>query len=473
MKLIKNYLYNVGYQIFVLFIPLITVPYVSRVIGSEGVGINAYTNSIISYFVLFGSIGISLYGNRTIAYNRGNKQLLSRTFWEIAILRICTIIISYAFFICFMLVISKYQKFYFYQSFMILAAAFDISWFFMGMEDFKKTVIRNFLVKIISLLAIFLLVKTPDDLDKYILILSVSTLLGNLTLWPYLKSVVNKPKFSELNILVHILPSIALFVPQIATQIYLVLNKTMLGYMTDVQNVGFYENSDKLVKIVLAVVTATGTVMLPRMANVFSLGNIQKVNQYLKQSFDFVSSICFPMALGLAAIAPKFSTWFFGKEFAITGQIIPILSIVIIFIGWSNVLGTQYLLPTNQTKKFTISVTIGALVNLLLNFPLINFYGIYGAVIATVISELAVTIIQLIYIKNDNRSINLFNGVWKYFVSSLGMFLVVRYLNTIMPLAIIGFLVQFLVGLIIYIAGIYLMRASVINQVKTFLKNRQ
>lgn len=471
MKLIKNYLYNVGYQIFILIIPLITVPYVSRVLGSDGVGINAYTNSIVSYFVLFGSIGINLYGNRTIAYVRDNREKLSQTFWEIALLRIFVIFISYIIFLISLSFVRQYQIFYFYQSFLILAAGIDISWLFMGIEDFKKTVTRNMLIKLISLIAIFILVKDKSDIGAYILILSLSTLSGNLTLWPYLRKIVSRPNWKSLNLRSHISPSLALFIPQIATQVYLVLNKTMLGYMTNVQNAGFYENSDKLVKIVLAIVTATGTVMLPRMANTFSSGNMKLVNEYVRHSFDFVSTICFPMAFGLAAIAPSFSIWFFGKDFSITGTLIPILSLVIIFIGWSNVLGTQYLLPTNQTKYFTISVTSGAVVNLILNLVLINIYGIYGAIWATVISEFVVTVVQVFLIHNQFSIYELFHGTWKYLGASLVMFALVRLANVKMPGTFWAFFVQIFIGLIIYVILIVVLHAPILGQLRE-LKNK-
>lgn len=471
MKLIKNYLYNVGYQLFIIFIPLVTVPYVARVLGSEGVGINAFTNSIIQYFILFGSIGINLYGNRTIAYYRDDRKKMSQAFWEIATLRIVCILISYIFFLFFVYFISNYKLFYFYQSFLIVAAAFDISWFFMGVEDFKKTVLRNMYIKIISLIAIFSFVKTKEDISLYILILSLSTLFGNLTLWPYLKKMVDLPDIKKFDMLKHILPSISLFLPQVATQIYLVLNKTMLGTMIGVKSAGYYENSDKIVKIILAIVTATGTVMLPRIANTFSKGNNEKVREYLLQSFDFVTFISFPMAFGLFAIAPKFSIWFLGSEFSITGLLISILSFVIILIGWSNVLGTQYLLPTNQTRFFTISVFMGAIANILLNIPLILYFGVIGAVIATVISELAVTITQLYFVRKTIKIRPLFFGVWKYFLASLAMGLLVRKLHLIMPGRILFFIGEIVIGMATYGVLISILKAPIIKSIKKILKS--
>ncbi|EMF0108224.1 polysaccharide biosynthesis C-terminal domain-containing protein, partial [Enterococcus hirae] len=362
--------------------------------------------------------------------------------------------------------------YYFYQSFFIIAAGFDISWFFMGIEDFRKTVLRNIFVKIASLIAVFIFVKTESDVGKYILVLSISTLMGNLTLWPYLHRFVSRPDFTKLDLWKHFFPSLTLFIPQIATQVYLVLNKTMLGAMEGVKSAGYYENSDKIVKVILAIITATGTVMLPRVANTYAKGNKEKVYQYLVLSFDFVSSICIPMALGLAAIAPKFSIWFLGSDFAITGKIISILSLVIIFIGWSNVLGTQYLLPTNQTRYYTISVISGASINLIMNIPLIQIFGIYGAVISTVLSELTVTTVQLFFIKRTIKLSKLFTGKWKYFLSAALMFIVVRYMHVMLPSGLLFFTIEAFLGILIYFLLLYLLKAPILNLAITIIRKR-
>lgn len=473
MKLIKNYLYNVGYQIFVLLVPLITTPYISRKLGSNGVGINAYTNSIIQYFVLFGSIGISLYGNRTVAYERNDKTKMSQSFWEISILRFITILAAYAAFMVFFSFTKTYHEYYLYQSVQIIAAAFDISWLYMGLEDFKRTVLRNFLVKTVSVIAIFTFVKSSNDVGIYILILTLSTLLGNISLWGYVKHTVSKPDWRNLHLFKHVLPSVSLFVPQIATQIYLILNKTMLGSLKGVTSSGYYENSDKIVKIILAVVTATGTVMLPRMANTFASKNFKQLHRYLYLSFDFVSFISIPMAFGISAIAPKFATWFMGKDFAITGSLIAVEAIVIVLVAWSNVIGTQYLIPTNQTRQYTASVTAGAVVNLLLNIWMIVQYGVMGAIIATVASEFAVTAIQVYFIRHQISVIKLFQGVWKYLLSGTVMFLVVRHLNDLQKGSLSRFVFQVFAGAVIYIGMSILLRANFLNTALEFIKDKR
>lgn len=469
MKIVKNFLFNVSYQVFILLVPLVTTPYISRVLGSGGVGINAYTNSIIQYFILFGSIGISTYGNRQIAYSRGNARDVSQDFWEISILRFLTIAISYIAFLIYLNFVSQYHGFFFAQSFQIIAAAFDISWLFMGLENFKITVLRNFVVKIISLVCIFTMVKTENDLGTYILILSLSLLIGNLSLWGYLKRYISKPDFKTLKIFKHIKPSISLFIPQVAIQIYLVLNKTMLGSISGVKSAGYFEYSDRIVKIVLAVVTSIGTVMLPRMASIYASRDFGKLKQYMYTTGDFINFLSIPLMFGLAAIAPKFSVWFMGKEFAITGNLMIVESAVIFLIGWGVMLGNQYLIPTNQTGKYTWAVSISALVNLVLNVPLIYSIGVMGATIATVASEITSTGLQLFFIRRQIEIPKLFKGLWKYLLSGLIMFLIVRYLNNIFTMTIVTLATEVVAGALIYVILCLVLRAPFITVVKDFI----
>ncbi|ABJ67663.1 oligosaccharide flippase family protein [Pediococcus pentosaceus] len=473
MKIVKNFLFNMTYQVFILLVPLITTPYISRVLGSEGVGINAYTNSIIQYFILFGSIGISTYGNRQIAYCRDDERELSKTFWEISILRFVTIFIAYMAFIIYLNLTTQYHSYFIAQSYQIIAAAFDISWFFMGLENFKITVIRNFVVKIISLICIFTMVKDTNDIGIYILILSLSLLFGNLSLWGYLKKYIKKPDFKQLKLLKHIKPSVALFIPQIAIQIYLILNKTMLGSISGVRSAGYFEYSDRIVKIVLAIVTSIGTVMLPRMASIFANKDYKKLHEYMYTSGDFINFISIPLSFGLAAVAPKFSVWFMGSEFSITGKLMTVEAIVIFLIGWGVMIGNQYLIPTNQIRKYTYAVSASAVVNLVLNVPLIYSMGVMGATIATVASEITSTSLQLYFIRRQINIRKLFQGFWKYLLAGLVMFLVVRFLNDLLRMTFLLLLVEVLAGVIVYAGLCWILKVPFIKVITNFISKNK
>lgn len=463
MQVVKNYLYNASYQVFVLLIPLITTPYLARVLGPTGVGINAYTNSIIQYFILFGSIGVNLYGNRQIAFVRDDKDKMTKTFYEIFLMRIMTIVLAYAAFLIFLMTTGSYHIYYLAQSVSIIAAAFDISWFFMGVENFGVTVLRNLVVKIITLISIFTFVKSFDDLNIYIMILSLSLLIGNITLFPNLRRYIGKVKFKNLRIWQHLKPSMILFVPQIATQIYLVVNKTMLGSMTSVQAAGYFDQSDKMIKMILAVVTATGTVMLPHVANAFMKGEVEKTKQFLYNSFSFVTALSVPMMFGIAAISKKFVPLFFTDKFLAVTPLMMIESVVILLIAWSNALGTQYLLPTNQNGAFTKSVVLGAVVNIIVNIPFIMLWGALGATISTVLSELAVTGYQLYVLRNQIKYRSLFTDTGKYLLAGFIMFIVVFVVDGKLNSSWTMLIIEVLVGITIYAGLLIVMKAKIVK----------
>ena len=472
MKVIRNYLYNVGYQVLAIIVPLITSAYVSRVLRPEGVGANAFTNSIIQYFILFASMGIGYYGNRQIAYVRDNRTKMAKTFWEIQIVKTIMTLVSIITFEIFLIFYTRQFDYMVAQSLNLIAVAFDISWFYEGVENFKVTVLKNSLVKIVSMIAIFVFIKGPYDVTLYIVVLALSTLLGNLTLWPDIYRDLPRVKIRSLNPWIHFLPMVELFIPQIATQVYVQLNRTMLGVMVSETASGYYQYSDNLVKLILALVTATGTVMLPHVANAVSHGDMKKVNQMLYKSFDFVSAMAVPMMFGLAAISLTLAPKYYGPGYGPVGPAMMIESIVIIMIAWSNVLGVQYLLPIHHQKQFTISVTVGALINIVLNFPLIEIWGLNGAMWSTVLSEIGVTLYQLIVVRGLLSYKELFKGTWKYLVSGLVMFLPIFWMNTHLKDSWLMMGLEVIIGVVIYTVMVMILRAPIVGQAKQLIKEK-
>lgn len=474
MRVVKNYLYNVGYQVLAIIVPLITSYYVSRVLSPEGVGANAFTNSIIQYFMLLANIGIGYYGNREIAYVRDNKQKMAATFWEIQIVKTVMTVVAYLSFVVFMAFYSGNKTYMWAQSINLLAVAFDISWLYQGLEDFKRTVLRNTFVKITSMIAIFIFIKSPKDVALYIIVLALSTLLGNLTLWPHaVNNYGHVNRGTKLNPWRHFVPTVTMFVPQIATQLYVQLNRTMLGLMVDQKASGFYQYSDNLVKLILAFVTATGTVMLPHVANAFAQHDMEKVHKMLYKSFDFVSALAYPMMFGIAGVSMTLAPLYYSSKYAPVGPAMLIESIVILMIGWSNVIGTQYLLPVNRVKDFTTSVTVGAVVNIIMNFPLIHLWGLNGAMWSTVLSEISVTAYQLFVVRKSLDIRKMFAGSWKYLLSGIVMFIPVFWLNTHMKASWLWMLVEVAAGIVIYVGMVLLLRAPVLDQLKELLAARR
>ena len=474
MKVIKNYLYNVVYQILLLLVPLITVPYISRVLGPELVGINSYTNSWMTFFMLVGQMGIALYGNREVAYHRENPIERSKIFWGIELLQVITITCALIAYLGAVLLFSTtFKEYFLLQSFWIIAAGVDVSWYFMGVENFQRIVFRNMLVKLASVALIFLVVKGNNDLGKYIALLGLSNLVGNLTLWPYLKDEIKWVPISTWHPFRHFYPALLLFVPTITTQVYLVVNRLMLGRMSTQSQLGQFQYTDQIIKVILAVVTASGQVMLPHIANKFSKGDVKGIRDSLYNSFDFITAIAIPMMFGIMAIAKQFAPWFLGKQFNDAGILMMIEAPVILFIGWSNVTGTQYLMPINRTKEYTVSVTVGAVINVITNLFLIALWGARGATLATDISEFAVAAVQLVYILQTISRRKLFGQMWKYLLSGGIMFIITYRLAMIMNMTIPNLAIEVIIGAVIYIIGIFILRAPVINQAIALINSRK
>lgn len=451
MKVIKNTFYNASYQLFVLLIPMITTPYLARVLGPQAIGINSYTNSIVQYFIIFGTLGVNLYGNRQIAFSRDNPKNMVQNFYEIFLMRFVTVMIAYILFLFFLFFTKSFFLYYVAQSISIIASAFDITWFFQGIENFKVIIVRNFFVKAITLIAIFTIVKSSHDLFAYIAILSLSLLLGNLTLFFNLKKYLIKINLRKLHIWRHLYSSLILFIPQIATQIYLIVNKTMLGSLSNVKEAGYFDQSDKIIKMLLAVVTATGIVMLPHMSNLFKKGDVKNIRKYLYICFEANTLISMPLSFGIIAISHTFVPLFFSKTFLPVVPLMMIESFIILMVSWSNIIGNQYLLPTKQNLKFNISVILGAMINVLLNIPLILIFKAIGTAIASLISEIVVTAYQFYSIRKQIQYKKLFKSQLKCFFSSLGMFLVVIFLNFHLSATWSNLLIEIIIGAFIFI----------------------
>lgn len=443
----KNYIYNMFFEVLKIIVPLITTPYLSRVLGAEKIGVYSYTLSITTYFILFGSLGVAMYGQREIAYLQNKKYERTKTFFEILIMRFITLGISLLIFYFAFVTHGEYSMYYKILILEIIANCIDISWFFQGLEEFKKTVIRNSLVKIISVICIFVFVKNQNDLIKYFFIYVLSTFLGNISLWMYLPKYVEKIDFKQLHIFRHLKPTIGLFIPQIAIQVYTVLDKTMIGSIIDDKSeVGYYEQAQKIIKLLITVATSLGTVMVPRMANTFANGDHKKLKEYMKMSFQFVLILAFPLMFGAISVSNKFVPVFYGAGYDKVVYLIIAISPILVAIGLSNVVGTQYLLPTKKQKEFTISVTLGAIVNVILNFILIKIWKSIGASIATVIAECTVTGIQFYLVRKEFSIIEVIKIAKNYIIASIVMLIISLGVGRFINNNFISIIIQAFVG---------------------------
>lgn len=458
MSVKKNYLYNLLYQMTSVLLPVLTIPYVSRVLSADGIGINTVTYANTQYFILLGSLGISIYATKKIATIREKKDKLKKTFWEIFSIQFTGCILAYMVFALTLGQSHKYGVFYMLQGFYILAAAVDISWYFLGIENFKNASLRSFFAKIISVILIFIFVKTRDDLWKYILINAGTMFVGQLIMWFYVgKDMLKVKEIGKLKIAMHIMPILALFVPQIATQVYTVLDKTMIDLFKGAVEAGYYDQSQKIVRILLSVVTSLGIVMLPRIANLFSKDDLNEVKKSLRKAFVVISFLSIPITFGLIGISDKFVPILFGNEFLSVIPLTKISPVLVIIIGLGNVFGTQYLLAIGKNKEYTASVCIGALVNFCFNLLLIPRFAAMGAVIATVSAELSIALIQFWFARV------VFDFTWiketyKYWVSGILMLAIVRLVGNVTPISILFLLLQIAIGSLVYFISLIILR---------------
>lgn len=461
----KNYIFNLLYQVLVTLVPLVTTPYISRVLGAENIGIYSYTLSISAYFILIGALGTGLYAQRQIAFYQNDKQEYTKIFWEILILRCIGLAIAIIVFSAlFAFSNNDYSLYYKILLLEILGAVLDISWLFQGLERFDITVIRNAIIKVISVILIFLFVKTSSDLKIYFYIYVFSIISGNLSLWLSVPRYLRLQKKCKLYPLVHFIPALMLFIPQAAIQVYTILDRTMLGYLiVDKSEVGYYDQAQKLIKTLIAIVTSLGTVMLPRIASKFSEGNNEDVIEYIYKAFRIVCMISVPICLGLICVSKSFVPIFYGNGYDNVAILLNIMAPVIFVIGFSNIIGVQYLLPTKKEKFYTISVICGASVNFVANYLLIPKFSAFGASLGTLIAETTVTGIQLIFVRKEISLRIIILNIWHYIFAGAIMFLLCKCVCILVRSGIICMIVQIIIGGLSYFAGLFIIRD------KTFL----
>lgn len=472
----KNYIYNLIYQIFIVIVPLITTPYVARVLGEDASGQYSFANSILNYFTLFAALGFGYYAQRLVASHQGDKEQQSKDFWEIIVARAIPVGITSILYVVLLLTGvygTKYQLLMWILYINVFSIAFDVSFFFQGNEEFGKIVTRNVLIKIIGIVAIFVFVKEEKDLWIYALIHGGSTLLGNLSLWLYLPNYLVKVDPKQLKVIKHLPSTFILFLPTIAISIYTSLDKTLIGLIThsDAEN-GNYEYAERIVKMVMTLVTSLGTVLIPRNSQKFAEGDLEGIEKNINKSMKFVFMLGFPLMFGLIAVSNNFCPWFLGPGYAKAPGIMMILSPLIIIIGMSNVFGLQYLIPSKNDTKFTISVILGAVINLLLNIVMIKRWGSYGAAIASVIAESIVTIVMFMFVKKQVSFKEATKNSWKYLLAGIIMFIVCFILARILPATIWATLIIIIIGIIVYVTMLLIEKEDFLKENINVVKNR-
>ena len=447
----KNYIYNVTYQVLTLITPLITTPYVSRVLGAEGIGVYSFVSAVAAYFVLFAGLGTSSYGQREISYSQEDIEKRSIRFWEtetISCISSALVLMTY-------IVFALYQKenriIYLICAINIATVMFDISWLFYGLEEFSKIVIRNIFFKAVNIAGIFIFVKTKEDLWKYVALVVVLPLISSISLWFMLPKYVTRVSFRKMNLKRCFKGILELFIPTVAIQVYVMLDKVMLGLITgDSAQNGYYEQTNKLVRMVLTLVTALGTVMIPRIGHLFERKEFEELKQLITKGFSFAFFMAIPAAFGLIGISDNLIPWFFGTEFCAMSRLMKILSLVLIAVGLNNVTGCQYLIPTRQQKIFTITVFCGMITNVILNLLLIPVLKSEGAAIASVVAETVVLGTEMYAIRDFYKPKDIIIISKNYWIAAFIMLAILRIENIYLKPSFPNTCIMIFSGIIVY-----------------------
>lgn len=407
-----NFVLTLSYNILNILIPFVTTPYIARVLGADNLGIYSYSYSVARIFVIFAMLGLNNYGNRTIASVRDDKKKLSKIFWEIYYMQLGLSLLVMATYIVYTNFFCEHKLIAALLFFYVMSAAFDITWFFFGIECFKFTVIRNLVIKMLSLAIILILIKTPDDLWLYTLIMALSFLVSQLFLWTAIKKYVGflKPNFKRSAN--HFKPNLVLFIPVFAISIYHFMDKIMLGNLSNMNQVGLYDVAEKIITIPQTAVAALGTVMLPKVSNMMATGNQDGAVNYLKKSIILVAAISSVCTFGIISVAPEFVYIYLGKGYETCITLLYYLMPCLIFKAYANVIRTQYLIPLKKDRIYVTSVSIGAVVNLVFNLIFIPRFQAIGACIGTILAEIIVCLYQMRFIVKEQK-------VGKYFLYGL------------------------------------------------------
>lgn len=450
----KNLVLSIAYQILTLLTPFITAPYVSRVLEPSGIGVFSFTNSIFAYFTMFASLGTQTYGSREIARVRDNKAELSKTFWNIELLTCFTSGIVIIIWLSFTAMAVKYQVIYLILTMSLLGTMFDISWFFSGLEQFSYIVLRNTIVKAICIVCIFIFIRTKDDLNLYIFLMTLATFLGSISMWMYIPKSVNFIKKKNINIWPHLKQTSIFFLPSMAASIYTILDKTLIGVITQSENQnGYYEQATKIVNMAKAITfSALNAVLAARTSYLYAEGKFKEIKNRINRSLNFALFMGFGLTFGIIGVSNRFVPWFFGELYHPVIPLLQVLSPIIIIISISNIIGSHYYVAAGAKylKRGSLFMAIGAIINLVLNLILIPMLQSMGAIIGSLAAETVITVLFLYYCDGYMTFLQILHEGWRKFAAGLVMVVCMFIMGRHISNNTIAVFTEVFVGAVIY-----------------------
>ncbi|MCI1290389.1 MAG: oligosaccharide flippase family protein [Lactobacillus sp.] len=461
-KTLLNIFYNAIYQIFLVLVPLITVPYLSRTLGPSKYGIYSSVNNTTQFLMVFCSLSISYIGMRTISRTRAysTREELTNAFWGLWYFQALASLIMITCTVIFLnLVHVRYWNYLLLMVPFMISSQLDISWFFQGLAEFGKVVLRNTLVKLSSVVLIFWLVKSPADLNKYLLIMSLSTLAGSLVFWVGIRNYVDGPtkhfyKFKESAIAI-----ITLLIPQIATQVYTSLDKPMLGWYQNSTQVSFYDNSQRISNMILGVITSITLVMMPKMA----AEGKDKQRIVLKKSLEATVMLGMLFAVVVMVNTKQFVPFFFGEKYIPMTNLMFWFTLTIVIIPLGGVFANQFALANKRDLDYAIPVVIGAVSEVVLSYFFDRAWAATGALIAILITEVIVCVLRLWIVRDAYDFKYVFADVPKYFLIALISFAAGMLMPNVIPSAFLNMCLKSIIVMAIYIGLMFLLKLD-LNQ---------
>ena len=471
----KNIAWNTCYQLLLVLSPLIIAPYISRTLGVTGVGAYSYASSCQFFLAMFAVLGTSSYGMRTIARARDDREEYSRLFWEIELMTVISSLVCILIWGIFVFFVSKYRVLYIILTLNLLNCMLDISWFYAGLEMFRYTVAKNAFFRVLSIVLQFLLVTDENCLYIYAAILMTTELLGTLTLWIPLRKLVYFRRIKLINLRTHFMQTMIYFIPAISTSVYTLLDKILLGAITqsEYEN-GYYEQATKVINALKALTfVSLNTVLGSRLSYLFAKNNNGEIRNRIRNSLDYILYFGFGLCFGILAVAECFVPVFFGQQYTGTVPVLMLMSPLIIIIGLSNCLGSHYYTPSGRRRESAIYIMIGATANLLMNLILIPRFNSIGAVISTLIAE---SVITVLYFWNSKGYIEyrvLGHQILKKLVAAGIMFAALKLQSNYLGVSIQSLLIQIVTGMIIYVVVLHILRDSMQRNLETLLIKRK
>lgn len=471
----KNFILKMLYELLAIATPLITAPYISRILGADGVGIYSYSQSCMTYFTMFAVLGTNGYGTREIARCRNNKEEYSQKFWEIELLTVCTSTICIIAWLVLTAFSGSYKPYFIALLPTLFASMFDISWFYTGHERVGYTVFWNAVCKITGLICIFTFIKTRNDLVLYIFLNSVILMLGNLSMWVFLPKMLVKIDVKLLDIKQHFRETLIYFIPTIATSIYTVVDKTLIGVITnDSYQNGYYEQATKIINIAKTVCFfSLNSVVGARISFLFAENKIDEIENRIKSSVNLILFLSIGAMFGIVAVADEFVPLFFGKGYEPVVNLLILMSPLIPIIGISSCIGSHYYTPVGKTKNASYYMIAGSVCNLLLNILLIPRLGATGAVIGSIGAEFIIT---ALFVQFDDKYItwkDIIFSSWKKIIAGLAMLFVIIVFSKYTTLTeSIELILMVVIGVISYMLMLFILKDETIKQAVEMIKKR-